>query len=166
MNPQFKTIAGFAEIFHNDKNTGKITSSRWAWAAACYASFYSEYFGLTEEDKLVKINRDLFERDNTVNIMKAIKPLIKEIEELEDTPERRQYRELCRIMDDRTTYLKKMKYNNENVEDMDKAFINTPKLYETLTKIKNLMEKEDIVGEKTRGGSKESLMETGELNID
>lgn len=173
LHPIMKTLKNFQKLYKSDKSRGKSNSSSmmWAIALAVDPNKNNPYRNLTVEDKRNIIKED-FLQDRDFNWEhKTVIELIEDYENLCLTiPER----ELIRFEEklyQRGKFLESADYTfdeyDENgkvlkgtADQLDKMMVNTGKLYEHLSKIKESIAELEAKGS-LRGGSVESASEEG-----
>lgn len=155
--PDFKTALSFKQLYKSDKSRNKEWSSKIMWYVAYTTDMNSKYYKLPENEKHAVIGLDYMDNENYYNDnLERLVPLIEDYIKINFSSAQRQLREWEIKMDERAEFIKKMPYNLENYEDLDKMAANTSKLFDTFKKIKEDISKEegDGVG---KGGAVASL---------
>lgn len=162
-NPQHKII--FNDIYKPDTSRDKKRSSTFMYGIALMFHVDSSIYDWRYEDKLELIKSSIWK--NYSNEFEGLIPLVKDrMERLDggDTSGMRQMREWNRIMDEKTNYLKTMKYDSGTFETIEKMLKSNGILYAEYERIMQVLMKEDVAADKTFGGSEESFVERGDMN--
>lgn len=173
LHPIFKTIKVFGNLHRSDKTKGKHGSSTLMWAIAMYVdpNKQNPYRNLNQEEKQQIIKQD-FLKDKDFNW--GHKSIVELIETYENYCLSIPEKELIRFEEklfQRGKFLKDSDYSFDEYDDngkllkgtadqLDKMMINTGKLYEHLSKIKDSIAEEEA-SSSTRGGEVESASEKG-----
>ena len=158
--PEFKVINPFKDIYLNDKSKSKTTSSKLMWfVALCYSK--SSKFSRLQIDgidgKHYVVGLDYCNNPNYYEDNKEIlDSVIDMFLQITYTPLERHLKTWEDLLDKRTSFLKTQQYDLGNYEDLDKMAIGTDKVYSTIKKIQEELNKEDINGI-GKGGSVSSL---------
>lgn len=155
--PDFKDALSFKRLYKSDKSRNKESSSRIMWYVAYTTDINSKYYKLPENEKHAIIGGDYMGDEQYYEKNKErIQPIIDDYIKINFTAAQRQLRDWEIKMDERAEFIKKMPYNIDTYEDLDKMAANTAKLFDTFKKIKEDISKEegDGVG---KGGAIASL---------
>ncbi len=161
-NPQHKGI--FSDIYRKDTTRDKKRSSAFMWGIAFLFNIESEIIDWRYKDRFDLVKRNIWKE--------YVKEFEKDIDKVKDrmisldggdTPGMRQLKEWGRIMDEKTEFLSGIKYDASTYDMIEKMLASNGKLYSEYERIMVIVTKEQIIGDKTRGGSEESLLEKGEL---
>lgn len=162
--PDLKIALSFNTIYKSDKSSNKASSSKMMWFVALTTDLNSKYINIPKEERYEVIGEDFmgdikYYKSNKVKL----DMLIADFEKLSDTPVKRHLRQWLNSLDDRTQFLSTVKYGLDTYEDLDKMAVNTSKVFDTFNKIKADLAKEESGGGDVKGGSKESLADSGEI---
>ena len=158
--PEFKVINPFKDFYIKDKSKLKKDSSTMMWfIALCYSksSKFSrlQIDGIDGKHYVVGLdycnNKNYYE-ENKIVLDEAIEMFIT----ITYTPLERHLKTWEDLLDKRTAFLKKQEYDLGNYDDLDKMAIGTDKVYSTIKRIQEELNKEDINGV-GKGGSVSSL---------
>jgi hypothetical protein len=179
VNPQFKGVSIFKDIYKKDKSKGKERSSNTMWAISAFYDPKSPYVDIPEDktfenSKSRVISKDLFgDSEWLYNREGELKEHRDLYEELMLTPAMRSLRVWEKKIKERDSVLEETPYMvgmtddngklvGSNVEVLDKMFERTPKLWDQFFKIQEALSNEEA-GNSVKGGSLESLTDTGEI---
>lgn len=162
--PDMKIALSFKEIYKSDKSRNKESSSKMMWFVALTTDLNSKFNNIPIEERYDVISTDYMEDEKYYpKNKKKLDLLIKDYEHLMDTPVERHLRQWETSLDDRTIFLSTVKYGLDTYEDLDKMAVNTAKVFQTFAKIKEDLAKEKAGGGDVKGGSRESLADSGEI---
>ena len=164
-NPQYKGYDPFQELYKNDDSYNKEKSSKIAWAAASFCSINSECVNLEVDDRKKFIEASILKvPGNWKRHEKIISEMIAVINKLEETPAQRQMKEWNRVMDEKNEYMKLLSYKTHG-KQLEEMLASNGKLMAEYDRIMKMLSVE-AVSEKTRGDSRESILEQGLLDLD
>ncbi len=167
VNPHLKSVGYFGEVFKKDKTKIKKRCNYKCWAAVFLYSKFSPYKNLTEEDRKRAVERDIFKKKGVLKIHEDLYKFKETIDKIEKTAADRLFEQWCRLADKRKDYIDTLSLDYaKNVDKIDKLISQNSKLFDELERIEKQLKKEDIVKERTKGNSKESLNEKGDLDIE
>lgn len=157
LHPSLKKYEPFSELRKKDRSRSKKNSSDCLWFVALCYDFDSDYIRLPEEDRLQLIGTDFF---NDVDFIKHNKldDVIKGYNKLQDTPARRQLREVRNKLDEKTMFMAVTLYNSETWEMLEKQMGSNVKIYSDLARLEKQVEREKGAG-KVKGGAHASMMD-------
>lgn len=160
-NPMLKIPEVFNIVYTSDKSEDREDSSKLMWAVAIYCdnSPENKFRDLSEPERKDLIAKDFLR--NPKFKWKSVEHLIKEYERICLTPAKRQLKLWDTFMDEKTEYLKGLKFK-DNSEEIEKLLLSNIKLFEGLDKIKQSIDKEGDSGS-VRGGATESASERGDI---
>lgn len=163
-NPQLKLAGVFKDQYTSDKSKGKTASSKLMWFIAFVADLESKYYGLPIEERIELLEEDFLTEPGFYKENKAlVDSLIELYTRLTDTAAERHLRQWDDTLEKRSEFLRTMEYSLENFDKVDKLAANTQNIYKTLNQIKKDIEMERSGGGIAKGGSMESLSDTGEI---
>lgn len=162
-NPQYKGFDVFKDLYEKDHTANRKDSSMDCWAAALFCSINSECINLEEGDRMDFIDASIYGKALFRKRIETIRKLVEVINKLEETPAARQLKLWNRIMDEKNQYMSELSYKTHHkaLEDM---MLSNGKLMAEYERICSILAKEEA-SERTRGGSKESLQESGMLDV-
>ena len=160
INPQLCIVDRFKKLYSEDKSKGKDTSSRIMWAIALVYDYHSKFFSLPLEDKHYLMSADVI-GDKKFN-WKKHQEYIDEYLKLTTTPAIRHLTEWNKKMDERTEYIRSLKYGSDDAEMIDKLMVSTGKLFDELNRLSDMLTKEGEMGI-VKGGMVESSGEKGDI---
>jgi hypothetical protein len=80
-----------------------------------------------------------------------------------DTSGMRQMKQWNRIMDEKTSFITSLHYGEKTYKMIEEMLISNGKLFDEYDRIMKILSKEQIAGDRTKGGSQESLIEKGDI---
>lgn len=164
VNPQLKIAGVFKQHYDQDKTKGKTASSKVMWFIALLTDLDSKYYSLPFEDRVELLEDDFI---NQLGYYKENKAMLDEIilfyQKVADTPAERHIRQWDDTLEKRSEFLRTMEYSLDNFDKVDKLAANTQSIFKTLNQIKKDIEMERTGGGTAKGGSMESLSDTGEI---
>ena len=158
--PEFKVIEPYKDLYKSDKNKTKKDSSIMMWFVAYCYSKASKFRNLAKDGidgKHYVIGEDYCNDKNFYNKNKNLLDII--IDSFIDsqfTPLERHLMVWDDLLNKRTAYLKEQDYDFSTYEDLDKMAVGTSKVFETIKKIWEDLQKEEGSGI-AKGGSVPSL---------
>ena len=179
VNPQFKTLERFSELYKKDRSKNKNKSSKDMWMVSGVIDPISPYHELEENrnDKYGRYrmaSRNVMEDENWMyDNLERIRPLMEMYELLSHTRESRALERWHKHLKDRDDFIDSTEYvlglTNEkgivvgsNVKDRDAMLVGAGRLWVEYLKIKDALEASQ--GEQEgKGGAVESAADTGEL---
>jgi hypothetical protein len=159
INPQLRTPSVFSKMYSEDKSKGKAQSSRLMWAIAYYADFDSKYRALSDSERQKLISEDVLKQPDFD--WSGLSEYIKAWDMYKSVP-MKQMTEWERLMNEKTEYMKTLKYNSETADEIEKRLLSNSKLYSEYEEIMARLVQEGEGGTMI-GGSMESLTERGEI---
>jgi len=159
VNTHFKAIDLYGTIYQNDKSKNKTDSSILMWALAFYCSFNSKFRQLSEKERKELISKDILK--NSKFDWKSIEKLIQGWDMFK-SPSMKLMVEWERLINEKTIFLKTLTYNAENADTIEKLLTSNTKLYKEYEDILARLSQEQDGGS-VKGGSKESLLEVGDI---
>lgn len=159
-NAQFKAVEPFKSLYTEDKSKNKDKSSLQMWAIALCYDFDSQYFGLEESQRREMVGEDVV--GDKGFFLKQPKELLESYQSVTDTAARRQLRVWNMKMDEKSAFIKELKYNEKSWKMLDEMLENNKNLYDSYFKIEKMIANESA-GDSMEGGGEESLMEKGLL---
>jgi hypothetical protein len=158
-NIQFKAIAAFKKLFDADKSKHKVDSSRLMWGLSYLLDFDSKFRQLSDSEKKGLIESDILKIKgfNWSTVQEQI-----DAWKLFQTAAQKQMLEWERFMNEKTTYLKTLKYSAETADEIEKRLLSNSKLYDEYDKIMERLSQEGEAG-KVMGGGVESASEKGDI---
>jgi len=160
VNPQLCAVDPLATLYNGDKSKDKSDSSKIMWAIALVFDIESKYFNIPLDDRKKIIARDYLKNDKFD--FNKYKEYIEFYEKLTLTPARRHLIIWNNKLDEKTTFLEGLQYNEQTAELIEKLLISNTKLYAELERISEELVKEGDSGI-VKGGSEESISEKGEM---
>lgn len=159
VNPQLKVPGLFHKLYSEDKSKGKTQSSKLMWAVAFYADFDSKYRALSDGERKKLISEDIlkdisFEWSNVEEYIKAW--------DMFKSVPMKQMCEWERLMNEKTEYMRTLKYNADTADEIEKRLLSNTKLYSEYEEIMSRLVQEGEGGT-MMGGGMESLTEKGEI---
>jgi hypothetical protein len=156
--PQMKVPRVFATLYTGDKSKGKEDSSKIMWAIAMLidVSEDNKYRNLNEEDKKHLIKADYLFNDafDFTVYQDCIDQYIKlHMSKLEQELRNQEIK-----LEERATFINDTEYDLDTGEKLDKFLLNTAKLYEQISVLKDKIRQEKDSGT-TRGGMIKSASE-------
>jgi hypothetical protein len=163
VNPQLKVPAVFNKLYVEDKSKGKAHSSKLMWAVAFFSDFESKYRPLSEPERIKLICEDILGKiaEDASFKWETLDPYIKAWERYKSVP-MKQMAEWERLMNEKTEYLKTLKYCAETADEIEKRLLSNTKLYSEYEEIMSRLV-QDGEGGTMLGGAMESLTEKGEI---
>lgn len=162
--PDLKIALSFRDLHKSDKSRGKDVSSKKMWFVVLTNSPNSRYNNVPLEERYQVIGEDFMNDSNYYWMNQStLDPLIADLFKLTDTPSQRHLRQWINTLEDRTKFLENAKYNLDNYDKLDKMNANTAALMTTLSKLQEMMSKEDGGTGSVKGGGQESLSDGGEI---
>lgn len=156
-NEHFKIPKVFNKLYIEDKSKDKKDSSQIMWALALYIDYGSKFKNLSEDERKKLIEHDYIKtKFKWSDYSEHIKTW-----EIFKTPMQKQLDEWSRLMNEKTEYMRSLKFNKENADHIEELLISNEKLHTAYEKLKAKLAGED--SGKARGGSEESLGERGEI---
>lgn len=159
INEQFKAISPYNKLYAEDKSKGKGQSSIQMWAVAFFADFDSKYRPLSEGERKKLISEDIL-RDVGYD-WQTLESYIKGWEIFKSVP-MKQMTEWERLMNEKTEYMKTLKYSAETADEIEKRLLSNSKLYSEYEEIMSRLVQDGEAGTML-GGAMESLTEKGEI---
>jgi len=159
VNPQLKTPSVFHTLYTEDKSKGKAQSSKLMWAIAYYADFDSKYRPLSEGERKKLIAEDILK--NPDFNWSEVEMHIKAWDIFKSVP-MKQMTEWERLMNEKTEYMKTLKYNSDTADEIEKRLLSNSKLYAEYEEIMSRLVQEGEAGTML-GGAMESLTEKGDI---
>lgn len=159
LNPQLKVPSVFNRLYVSDKSKGRAHSSKLMWAVAFFADFDSKYRALSDNERKKLIAEDIL-RDPGFD-WTAVEEQIKAWDMFKSVP-MKQMSEWERLMNEKTEYMRTLKYNAETADEIEKRLLSNTKLYSEYEEIMARLVQEGEGGTML-GGGMESLTEKGEI---
>jgi DNA repair ATPase RecN len=159
VNPQLKVPAVFNKLYVEDKSKNKAHSSKLMWAIAYYADFDSKYRALSDGERQKLVAEDIL-KDPEFN-WEQVSSYIKAWDMFKTVP-MKQMTEWERLMNEKTEYMKTLKYNSDTADEIEKRLLSNSKLYSEYEEIMSRLV-QDGEGGTMLGGAMESLTEKGEI---
>lgn len=159
VNPQLKVPAVFNKLYSEDKSKSKAHSSKLMWAIAYYADFESKYRALSDGERQKLIAEDIL-KDPDFD-WAQVQQYVKAWDVFKSVP-MKQMVEWERLMNEKTEYMKTLKYNSETADEIEKRLLSNSKLYSEYEEIMSRLI-QDGEGGTMLGGAMESLTEKGEI---
>lgn len=160
INPQLKIPEVFAKLYDSDKSKNKDESSKLMWAIALILDTESKFNNLSLDERKNLVAKDFLK--NVKFNWKSLNDQMKLYTDLMTSPAQRQLQEWNRLMDEKSIYVRTLKYNATTADEIEKRLLSNGKLYEELNRLSKMLEKEGSTGV-VKGGSEESLSEKGEI---
>lgn len=161
VNPHFKAFELFNKIHTSDASKNKTSSSILMWGIAFYCSFYSKLKQLGESERKVLIAKDILKNPNFNWEDETIKALIKEWDIFKSVS-MKQMTEWDRLMNEKTDFMRTLKYDGSTADTIEKLLLSNSKLYKEYEDIMERLSQESNGGV-IKGGSVESLSERGDI---
>jgi hypothetical protein len=175
INPAFKSVKIFRELFEADKTKGKAHSSKLMWAIAYYVDLHESnvWKNVSDSEKKKLIAEDYLGNTHFDFEDIEVHPLVEEYENRVLTIAQKELRRYEKKLSQRGDFLEKTTYTMDEYDDngkiikgtatqLDKMMVDSGKIFDQLANIKAKLEKEDAEGA-LRGGAAESVGETGAL---
>ena len=159
VNPQLKVPAVFNKLYSEDKSKGKAHSSKLMWAVAYYADFDSKYRALSDGERQKLIADDILK--NPEFDWTQVQQYVKAWDMFKSVP-MKQMIEWERLMNEKTEYMKTLKYSSDTADEIEKRLLSNSKLYSEYEEIMSRLV-QDGEGGTMLGGAMESLTEKGEI---
>lgn len=159
VNPQLKVPSVFNKLYTEDKSKGKAHSSKLMWAVAYYADFDSKYRALSDGERQKLIAEDIL-KDSSFD-WTQVQQYVKAWDMFKSVP-MKQMTEWERLMNEKTEYMKTLKYSSETADEIEKRLLSNSKLYSEYEEIMSRLV-QDGEGGTMLGGAMESLTEKGEI---
>lgn len=159
LSGQFKVIAPFSNLYLEDKSKGKAHSSKLMWAVAFYADFDSKYRSLSEGERKKLIAEDILKEPEYD--WSQLEMYIKGWDMFKSVP-MKQMVEWERLMNEKTEYMKTLKYSADTADEIEKRLLSNSKLYAEYEEIMSRLVQDGEAGTML-GGAMESLTEKGEI---
>jgi hypothetical protein len=159
VNPQLKAPALYNKLYIEDKSKNKSHSSKLMWAVAFYADFESKYRPLSEPERKKLIAEDVLKEESFD--WSQLDKYIKDWERYKSVP-MKQMSEWERLMNEKTEYMKTLKYSAETADEIEKRLLSNSKLYAEYEEIMSRLVQDGEAGTML-GGAMESLTEKGEI---
>jgi len=145
MNPDMKVAGHFKKLYDLDKSKDKKESSLICWFIVLCYDRSSKYYRLPPEEKHNVISIDYCENSKFYDKNKSvIDNLIEEYINLQYTPLERHLKIWEDLLNKRSAFLKDQEYDLETYEALDKMAIGTEKVYATIKKVTDDMNKEAV----------------------
>ncbi len=155
-NPHFKVPEAFQKLYTKDKSKNKTSSSQIMWALALYIDFGSKFKDLEENERKQLIIKDFIKDEFSFDDYKEqLKTW-----ELFKSPAQKQLSEWSRLMNEKTEYMKSLKYSRDNAEHIEELLLSNSKLYDAYEKLLAKLSQEQETGV-VKGDGEESLSEKG-----
>lgn len=159
VNPQLKAPGIYNTLYTEDKSKGKTQSSKLMWAIALFSDFDSKYRPLSEAERKKLVAEDIL-KDVSFD-WSTLEKYIKEWERYKSVP-MKQMAEWERLMNEKTEYMKTLKYSAETADEIEKRLLSNSKLYSEYEEIMSRLVQDGEAGTML-GGGMESLTERGEI---
>lgn len=161
-NPILLTVGQFKKLHASDKSKGKKKSSTLMWAIALCIDMHEHNiwrnYSLTAKQELIK--SDYLEDPDFNWEHKTILELIEVYKSFCMTTLEKDLYAWEKKLEQRTTFLDEQAYTMENAKDLDSVFLNSEKITNMITSIKEKIKAEAEKG-KMKGGASESASEQG-----
>ena len=157
INPNFKEFQPFKDFHKSDKSTSKQDSSKLMWTIALIYHPKSPFANLLEKDAIGIVEKDYYK--DKFN-KEAYKEIVYQFNELCLSKARKLVRSWEDKLQQRSRFIDDMNYDLDSFEVLDKALINTQKLFEGYSKALAELSNDSDKG-KTKGDAEESLAEKG-----
>lgn len=164
VNPELKIPKLFNDLYTSDKSKNKNKSSKLMWAVALLVDSDSKFRNLSEKEKKKLIAEDYLQEPDFN--WEEYADTISIFENLTTSKLRKSLNVQERLLESRNEFLSKEKYTLDNAQELDKIFQGTSKIYETITKLRDEVQKEELAESGqgvVKGGRTESASEKGEL---
>lgn len=159
INPQLRVPELFNTLYTEDKSKGKAHSSKLMWAIAFFADFDSKYRALSDSERKKLVAEDIL-KDPQFDWV-AVEKYIKAWDMFKSVP-MKQMSEWERLMNEKTEYMRTLKYTAETADEIEKRLLSNSKLYSEYEEIMARLVQEGEGGTML-GGGLESLTERGEI---
>jgi hypothetical protein len=159
VNPQLRVPEPFSGFYSQDKSKGKSHSSKLMWALAFFADFDSKYRALSENERKRLVSEDILKEPGFD--WNTISDYVKAWDMFKSVP-MKQMCEWERLMNEKTEYMRTLKYNAETADEIEKRLLSNTKLYSEYEEIMARLIQEGEGGT-MMGGGMESLTERGEI---
>ena len=126
------------------------------WALALYIDFGSKFRELDENERKTLIIKDFLKEKFSFD---EYKDQIKTWD-IFKSPAQKQLSEWNRLMNEKTEYMRSLKYTGENAEHIEDLLLSNSKLYEAYEKLLVKLSQEEETGV-VKGDGEESLSEKG-----
>jgi hypothetical protein len=157
IHPDLKYPEAFKALRTRDKSRDKEASSNWMWFIALCYDWKSTFIRMEESDRHVVVGKDFFSDEKFIDRI-DFRSAIDAFNKFQDTPSKRQYREICKMMDDRTKFMHGTKYGPGTYKMLEEMLKNSDKIYESHDRIKALVDQEETSGV-VKGGAHTSLID-------
>lgn len=158
INPQFKSIGVFKDLYKKDRSNEKNKSSKTMWAIALYLDYESIYQSLGEKQRKELIAKDFL--DDEKLDWKNYSTLIEAYESIIPVAQK-QVIQFIKILKQKNEYLNTLNYKDSGKEIED-LLLSNGKLNDELKRLIEAVKQESGEGA-IEGGSEESLSEKGEI---
>ena len=161
-NPQHKLV--FTELYKGDTTKDKQRSACFMWGLSLLYNIESEIYDWRFDDRLEFVQKSIW-KDYASDFKKMHEKYSTRMGRIDggDTPGMRQLKEWNRIMDEKTKFISTQSYSKDTYRMLEEMLASNSKLFDEYERIEQILMKENIVGDKTRGGSEESLLEKSKL---
>lgn len=155
INPQLVFPEAFNKIFRSDTSKNKVKSSQLMWAIALYCDVDSKYRQVSDKEKKTLIATDYLKAPDfpwddfkeQIEAWEMFKPVAI-----------RQLMEWERFMNEKTIYMRELKYDANNRKDIEEMLLSNTKLYKEYEDIKKRIAEIENAGT-LEGGGQESFLE-------
>lgn len=161
INLQLNIPEEFREYKELDKSKNKEASSKIMWAIALLL----EPKGSKFSNLNLKDRRDIIAKDwigDAKFDWKTIDSLVKAYEKHSLTAAKRQVNEMRNKLDEKSDFLRTVKYSEDTYEMIEKMLASNAKLYNELARLEASLDSDEEEGI-VKGGTVESLSEKGEI---
>jgi hypothetical protein len=155
--PQLKYPEEFKDLRTKDKTRDKAASSKYMWFIALCYDWESIFIKLEETERWKIVGKDFFNDEKFINRV-DLKSAIEAYNKFQDTPAKRQYRELMKLMDDRSSFINGTRYSKDSYKMIEDMLKNASNIYDELEKIKQKVDQEESAG-KVKGGANTSMID-------
>lgn len=156
INPELKVPDVFNKLYSTDKSKNKIDSSNIFWAIYLIYHPTSKFFNLPQQDKERLVNTDFLKQPKFD--WSKYKKEINLFETLLLSPAKRQLIQWNRLLDEKSDFIKTIKYTEDTYDMLEKMLASNTKLYAEYDRISKTLEQEGEEGI-TKGGGEESASE-------
>ena len=156
INPELKIPDVFNKLYSSDKSKNKKDSSDILWGIYLIYHPISKFFNLPQADKEKLVNTDFLKQPKFD--WGKYKKEIDLFQKLLLSPAKRQLIQWNRMLDEKTDFIKTMKYDEDTCELYEKLITSNTKLYAEYDRISKTLEQEGEEGI-TKGGGEESASE-------
>jgi hypothetical protein len=134
------------------------------WGLAMIYHIESEIYEWRLEDR-IQLVKEMIWKDYSSDFLKIHANYANKMSRIDggDTPGIRQTKEWSRIIDEKSNFLSSLTYNKENYRMIEDMLGSNKALFTEYERIQQVLMKESVVGERTKGGSEESLIEQKQL---